>query len=138
MSGKYKKFKNPKIRYIFEKALVVSIICITFGNKDERIFEEEESIEILKIFGLVNNIKMYQKINMTEKNIGQEFRLKEIDEKRNHFIKETNQNELKLKKHKKVSKILNYTKHLLILASKDTGCVSISAFASLVGTPSSW
>ena len=79
---------------------------------------------------------MYQKINMTEENIGQEFRLKEIDEKRNHFIKETNQNKLKLKKHKKVCKILNYTKHLLILASKYTGCVSLSAFASLVGTPS--
>ena len=37
------------------------------------------------------------------------------------------------KKHKKVSTILNYTEHFLILASAITGCVSISAFASLVG-----
>ena len=58
--------------------------------------------------------------------------------KKNHFIKETNENELKLKKHRKVCQILNYTKHLLILAYKDTDYVSISAFASLVGTPSSW
>ena len=39
------------------------------------------------------------------------------------------------KKHKKVSTILNYTEHFLILASAITGCVSISAFASLVGIP---
>ena len=29
---------------------------------------------------------------------------------------------------------LNYVEHLLILASKITGCVSVSAFASSVGT----
>ena len=39
------------------------------------------------------------------------------------------------KKHKKVSTILNYTEHFLILASAITGCVSISAFACLVGIP---
>ena len=35
-------------------------------------------------------------------------------------------------------KILNYTEHLLILASTITGCVSMSVFASLVGTPSAF
>ena len=39
------------------------------------------------------------------------------------------------KKHKKVCKVLHYIKHLLILKSPITGCVSISAFASLVGIP---
>ena len=34
-----------------------------------------------------------------------------------------------------VCKFLNYIEHLLILASTVTGCVSISAFASLVGFP---
>ena len=34
-----------------------------------------------------------------------------------------------------VCKILNYTEHLLTLASTVTGCVSISAFASRVGIP---
>ena len=51
------------------------------------------------------------------------------------FIEEIKQNELIRKKHKKVYKILDYTEHLLILASKVIGCVSVSALASLVGIP---
>ena len=39
------------------------------------------------------------------------------------------------KKHKKVCATLNYIVHFLILASTITGCVSISAFSSLVGIP---
>ena len=35
-------------------------------------------------------------------------------------------------KYKKTHKYLNYVDHLLILASTVTGCVSISAFVSLV------
>ena len=31
-------------------------------NEDEKLFKEEESIEILKILGLINNIEEYQKI----------------------------------------------------------------------------
>ena len=38
-------------------------------------------------------------------------------------------------KYKKTCKYLNYIQHLLILASTVTGCVSISAFASLVCVP---
>ena len=37
------------------------------------------------------------------------------------------------KKHKKVCTILTYIEHFLILRSTTTGCISISAFASLVG-----
>ena len=37
--------------------------------------------------------------------------------------------------HKKVYRVLNYTEHLLILISIVDGCISISAFASLVGIP---
>ena len=54
--GKYKKFKNPKISYIVEKTLVLSIICSKCKNEDGKIFREEESIEILKSFGLFRNI----------------------------------------------------------------------------------
>ena len=36
------------------------------------------------------------------------------------------------RKYKKRLKYLSYVEHLLILASTVTGCVSISAFASLV------
>ena len=38
-------------------------------------------------------------------------------------------------KHKKVCKVLNCFEHLHIVISTITGCVPISAFASLVGIP---
>ena len=41
-------------------------------------------------------------------------------------------NELISKKYKKVCRTLNYTEHLLILASTVTGWISISSFASLI------
>ena len=65
--------------FIFEKALVLSMICSKCENEDEKISKEEESIEIC-----------------------QEIRLKSIDETRNYFIKEIGQNELISKKKKKV------------------------------------
>ena len=55
-----------------------------------------------------------------------EFRLKRIDETRNYLIEEIKNNDLISEKH------LNYVEHLLILVSTVTGCVSISAFASIV------
>ena len=39
------------------------------------------------------------------------------------------------KKHKKVCTTLNYIKHSLVLGCTITRCVSISAFASLIGIP---
>ena len=54
--GKYRKFEKPEISYILEKTLVLSIICIKCKNEDEKIFTEEESTEILKILGLIENI----------------------------------------------------------------------------------
>ena len=39
------------------------------------------------------------------------------------------------KEHKKVCDILNYIKHLLILASTVTGCGFLSDFTCLVGIP---
>ena len=50
-------------------------------------------------------------------------------------MEESKHIELISKKHKKTCRYLNYTEHLLILASTVTGCVSVSAFASLVGIP---
>ena len=69
---------------------------------------------------------------MAKENISQEFRPKNIDEV---FIEEINENNLMIKKHRKPCMSLNYIEHLLILASVVTGCVSISAFASLNGIP---
>ena len=65
--------------------------------------------------------------------MNQEFRLKNTDKTRNYLIEELNQNELMSKKHKKVCRVLNYNEHSLNIISTITGCVSISAFASLVG-----
>ena len=54
--GKYRKFEKTKISYILEKTLILSIICSKCKNEDEKIFKEEESIEILKFLGLIENI----------------------------------------------------------------------------------
>ena len=70
---------------------------------------------------------------MVEKNISQEFRLKNIDKTRNSLIEELNRNKLMSKKHKKVWTTLNYIEDFIILASTITGYVSISPFASLIG-----
>ena len=59
---------------------------------------------------------------MVEENISQEFRLKNIDETRNYLTEEVNQNELTMKKHKKVCTTLNYFEHFPILGSTITGC----------------
>ena len=72
---------------------------------------------------------------MSEENINLEFRLKKVDEIRNYLIEEINQNKLMSKKHKKFSRALNYIDNSLIAISAITGCVSISAFAPLIGIP---
>ena len=72
---------------------------------------------------------------MPEESINQEFRLKKMDKIRNYLTEEINQNELMSEKHKKVCRVSNYIGHSLILIYTVTGCVSISAFASLVGIP---
>ena len=71
---------------------------------------------------------------MSEENISQEFRLKNIDEGRKCFIEEIEPNELMSKEHKKVCRTLNYIENFLILASANTECVSISVSAPFVGT----
>ena len=35
---------------------VLSVICSEYKNKDEKLFKEEESIKILKVLGLIENI----------------------------------------------------------------------------------
>ena len=60
--NKYRKSKKPKISYIFRKALSLCIVHSKCVHEYEKIFKEEESIEIIKILGLINNIEEYQKI----------------------------------------------------------------------------
>ena len=54
--GKYRRFKKPKISYLLEKTLVLSVICSKCKNEDEKLFKVEEWIEILKILGLIEII----------------------------------------------------------------------------------
>ena len=54
--SRHRKFEKPKISYILEKTLVLSIICRKCKNEDEKIVKGEESIEILKILDLLQNI----------------------------------------------------------------------------------
>ena len=72
---------------------------------------------------------------MPEENVSQAFILENIDKTRSFLIKEINQNKLMSKKYKKDCRVWNYIEYLLILISTVAGCVSISAFASLVGIP---
>ena len=65
--------------------------------------------------------------------MNQEFRFWKIDEIRNYILEEIKQNELMSRKHEKVCVTLNYIENFLILASAVTGCVSLSAFSSLLG-----
>ena len=64
-----------------------------------------------------------------------EFRLRKSDETRNHLLDEIKHNSLMSEKYKKRCKYLNYVENLLILSSAVAGCVSVSAFASLVCVP---
>ena len=68
---------------------------------------------------------------MSKKNMNQQFRLTKIDEIRNYLIKEINRNGLMSKD--RVLDYIDIISHIAI--SPITGCVSISAFASLVGIP---
>ena len=126
--GKYKKVEKPKISNILEKTLVLSVICSKCKNEDEKIFKEEGSIEILKFL-------VWLKIYNYFKNMSEEFRLKNIDETRNYLLEDIEQNELMSKKYKTFSTILNNIEHFLISVSTVTGCISVSAFASLLCIP---
>ena len=52
----YKKFKKPIASYICDKTLLLSSICNKCGSEDKKTLKEEESIEILKALGLINNM----------------------------------------------------------------------------------
>ena len=79
-------FKNLKHHTLQKKTLVLSVICSNCKKEGEKIFKEEESIEILKILGLIAD--KWLKKNKNNK----EFRLKNIHETRNYFRVEIKQN----------------------------------------------
>ena len=113
--------------------------CYKYLNKyEKKTFEAEESTlkcsdEILKIDGLINNIKEYKKIHNNVWRKHKSIRLKNIDGTKSYWIEEIDQNELISKKYEKVYRLLSYIEHLLILISTLTTCASISVFVSLIG-----
>ena len=64
-----------------------------------------------------------------------EFVLRKIAETKDYLLEEIKHNYLMSEKYEKTCKYLNYVEKFLILVSAVTGCVSISAFASLVCVP---
>ena len=50
---RYRKSEQPKISHLLQKTLVLSIICSKCKNEDQKLFKEEELIEILKTPGLI-------------------------------------------------------------------------------------
>ena len=54
--GRYRRFQKPKVSYLLEKVISLSITCRKYKNKGEKLFREQEPIEIIKIFGLIENI----------------------------------------------------------------------------------
>ena len=50
--GRYRNFEKKKI-----KKSILSVICRKCKNEEEKIFKEEELIEILKILCLIENIQ---------------------------------------------------------------------------------
>ena len=60
--------KNLKY-HTTRKKLVLSFICSKCENEDEKLLKEEESIEILKILGLIENNNYFK--NIVEEDISQ-------------------------------------------------------------------
>ena len=101
--------------------------------KMKQYLQGEELIEILEILGVINkSIRKY--IIMSEESMNQEFRLKKVDDIRNYPIEEINWNKLLSKKLKRVSRVLNYIEHSLILISTITGCISISTSIGFISS----
>ena len=94
--NKWRKCVNLKISYIFYKTLGLSTTCSKSGNNSDVIFKQEESIDILKILRLIDNINLLRA--MIAMNI---FKLKKTDETRNYYNEEIKQNDLMSNKKKR-------------------------------------
>ena len=75
--GKCWKFENPKISYLVEKILVLSIFSVSTGMRMKNCLKTKASISWNSMVQLT--IYNYLKY-MLEENISQEFRLKSMDE----------------------------------------------------------
>ena len=60
--NKYRNFGKTKISYIFKKTSSLFIVYSKCSHEYKKMFKEEQSIEILKILGLINSIEEFQKV----------------------------------------------------------------------------
>ena len=67
--NKYRKFEKPKILKKKKKTLVLSLIFNKCQNKDEKLFKEEESIEIMKIHNYLKNMSEENKVKNLDQKI---------------------------------------------------------------------
>ena len=83
---KCSKFKNPyKISYIFEKILVFSMLCVKCGDNNDRIFKERrEYWDITNSW--FNWVNVSYISDMLDEKVSSEFKLENIDKRRNYFI----------------------------------------------------
>ena len=72
---------------------------------------------------------------MAKENVNLDFRLRKIDETINYILDEIKHNDLMSENDKKVSSALNFCEHFLVFVFPVSGCILISAFASLFGVP---
>ena len=56
--GKYRKFENPKIPNLLEKALVLSIVCGSCKNEDEKKLKKKKQLRYLKFLVSLKNQKI--------------------------------------------------------------------------------
>ena len=61
--------------------------------------------------------------------------MKNVNDTRNYFLEQIEQNELMSKKHKKDCTTLNYIEECFVLASTIARCISVSAFVSFLAIP---
>ena len=79
-----------------------------------------------------NSVEAIDRADLSEQT---KFRLDEISEIENYFIKEINQRISCSKKLSKYVAVFDYNDHVLIVVSAKSGGVSIISFTSIVGAP---
>ena len=94
-------------------------------------------LDYTNLFSLNNSIKSDKKIckyfNTNMPKTKSLILHQKIDETRNYILELINHNDFMSEVHKKACRCLNYFENFLVFVSAVSGCISISAFVSLVG-----
>ena len=83
----------------------------------------------------VERSNIYPNLNATPLSDQQHFRLNEINEVKDYFVAEIKQRELMIKRLSKYIAFCDYFDKSLVVLSATSGSISISSFATVIGTP---